>query len=98
MSATILPLSEQEVHLNMCGDEPDIWYAFTDYPKWQRHLEQIGATLVRVCSDGIGREYKLRADQVFIRTGKKRFSDAEKAQRGARLRAYRQNATVSTTE
>lgn len=89
MSTASLARSEQEVHLSMSADEPHTWYVYTDYPKWQRRFEKMGAPLVRVMSDGIGREYTLRVDQLFFRKDKRRLSEAERVRRSDHMRELR---------
>ena len=86
-----LTLEEQEVHFSMSADDPDTWYCYCDYPKWQRRLEAMGAILVRVSNDGMGRHYTLRADQVSLRKGnqKQNLTDEERAQRSQRMKALR---------
>lgn len=85
-----LSLSEQEIHFSMSGDDPDTWYAYTDYPRWQRKLESVGAELVR--DDGIGKHYRLRADQVLIRKGKRVVPEAQRKAAAKRLRDGRRKA------
>jgi thiazole synthase ThiGH ThiG subunit len=84
-----LTLEEMETALTMCADDRGTWQVFSDDPVMQRRLEAIGATLVRPANNGIGKFYTLRADQVLIRTGKRKMSEAQKAQLGDRLRAMR---------
>lgn len=84
-----LTLAESETHLNMTAADRTVWEVFTDDPVWQRRLESVGATLVRETVDGIGKFYTLRADQVHIRAGKRKVSEAQKAQLADRLRAMR---------
>lgn len=89
-----LTVEEQEVHLSMSADEPGMWHAYTDYPKWQRKLESIGAHLVRVAEDGIGRFYTLPANQVSFRR-QRVLSKAHKAQLAERMRAVRQKQVIT---
>lgn len=73
-----LSLDEQEFHVSMSADDPQTFYVYTDYPKWQRKMESIGAVLVK--SDDTGKHYTLRANQVSFRKGEKRpLSDAQRA-------------------
>lgn len=89
MSSSILPLCDQEIHINQAMDDPSTWHVFTDSPKWQRRLEKMGVPVVRVMGDGVGREYKLRLDQILFRKGKMALSAAERSQRSARMQAMR---------
>lgn len=87
-----LTQQEQETHLNMTADDRNTWQVFSDDLVMQRRLEGIGATLVRVAADGIGKHYTLRADQVLIRAGKRKVSEAQREQSSARLRASRRTS------
>jgi hypothetical protein len=89
MSTSILPRCEQEIHLNMSADDPHTWHIYCDDPKWQRKFEKIGAKLVRVMRDGLGREYTLHTEQLLFRSGKRQLSDAERLRRSDRMRALR---------
>jgi hypothetical protein len=84
-----LTLEEMETALTMSADDRGTWQVFSDDPVMQRRLEAIGATPVRTANTGSGKFYTLRADQVLIRTGKRKMSEAQKAQLGDRLRAMR---------
>ncbi|MEZ4622079.1 MAG: hypothetical protein R2867_42135 [Caldilineaceae bacterium] len=64
--------SERETHLNMTGDDHRTWEVFTDDPFWQRRLEKFTAPWKIV---GEGRHYRLNADQMLIRRGRRRVSD-----------------------
>lgn len=81
-------LAEQEVHFNISADDPNTVYAFSDYPKWQRKLERVGAVLVKEEVGG-GRHYTLPTSQLSLRNKKKPMPDAEKARRAERMRSLR---------
>lgn len=82
---------ERETHLNMTADNRNQWHVYSDDPIMQRRLESVGATLVRVAADGLGKEYTLPANQISFRNPPKPLSDARKAQLADQLRA-RQNS------
>jgi hypothetical protein len=84
-----LSLEEQETHLNMTAADRDTWYAYSVDKVMQRKLERVGAELVRIMPDGIGKEYKLRADQLSFRRGKRQLSESAKAQLATRMRTLR---------
>jgi len=86
-------LEEQEVHFSMSADKPDTWVVYADYPKWQRKLERIGATLVKVEKSG-GKHYELPAKQLSLRNPakpRKPMTSDEKAQLRTQLSAHRTN-------
>lgn len=85
-----LTQQEQETILSMSAFDRNFWHVYSDDPVMQRRLEGIGAKIVRVASDGIGKHYQLRADQVLLRKGKRELSEDTKAQLGDRLRAMRE--------
>lgn len=75
--------SERETHLNMTGDNHSEWEVFSDDPYWVRRFEKLGMKPTKVVAGG--HHYRLSADQVLIRKGKRRVSEA-------RREAMRQNA------
>jgi hypothetical protein len=81
---------ERETHLNMTGDNHAEWEVFTDDPYWIRRLEKMG--IQPVAKVGFGFKYKLSADQVLIRKGKRHVSEATRTAMRERLR------NSSTTE
>ena len=74
--AADLQIDERETHLSMAGNEHGHWDVFTDDPYWMRRLEKLGIEPVRVV--GCGRQYRLTADQVLIRKGKRQVSEAQR--------------------
>ena len=77
----------------MSADKPDTWFVYSDYPKWQRKLERVGATVVRTEYGG-GKHYTLPANQLSLRNPskpRKPMTEAQKAQLAARLAAARAN-------
>lgn len=85
----ILTQQEQETHLSMTADDRGKWHAYSDDPVMQRRLEAIGATVVRVAADGIGKHYELDASKILLRKGKRRVSEAQRIESSMRLRALR---------
>ena len=80
-----LTVEERETHLNMGGDDHGTWTLYSDDPYWIRRLDKLGVPCV---IRGAGREYTLTADQVLIRRGKRRMSDATRHAAGQRLKNY----------
>jgi hypothetical protein len=72
----LLP-EERETHLNMVGDDHGTWIVFSDDPYWMRRLDRI-AEVVRVT--GVGKEYRLDANQVIIKAKPKPLSPERKEQ------------------
>ena len=66
--------SPQDGLVSMAGNEHGHWDVFTDDPYWMRRLEKLGIEPVKVVV--CGRQYRLTADQVLIRKGKRAVSDA----------------------
>jgi len=85
-----LTLAEMETHLNMTAENRDCWQIYSDDTVMQRRLEAIGATIVKIAVDGIGKHYTLPANQISLRNAPKPLSDERKAQLSSQLRA-RQN-------
>ncbi len=84
-----LTQQEQETILSMSAFDRNFWHVYSDDPVMQRRLESIGAKIVRVASDGIGKHYELPANQVTLKKPPKPMSDERKAQLGQRLREMR---------
>ena len=78
MMAMELQPEERETHLNMTGDDHATWIVYSDDPFWQRRFEKLGIEFVEVA--GGGREYRLNADMVLIRKGKRAVSEARREQ------------------
>ena len=76
MMAMELQPEERETHLNMTGDDHATWIVYSDDLFWQRRFEKLGIEFVEV--KGGGREYRLNADQVLIRKGKRKVSEAQR--------------------
>jgi len=76
MMAVELQPDERETHLNMTGDNHSAWLIYSDDPYWQRRFERLGIASVEV--KGGGREYRLNADMVLIRKGKRIVSEAQR--------------------
>lgn len=83
---------ERETHLNMVADDRSVWIVFTDDPVMMRKFDKI-AELKRVV--GAGKEYRLRAEQVSFRSGKRQLSDEQKAKLSARMQAMHRNKATA---
>lgn len=75
--------AERETHLNMTADDRSVWIVFTDDLVMMRRLDAI-AEFVRAV--GSGKEYRLRADQVLIRAGKRTVSEENKRKFAERMK------------
>ena len=81
-------LAEQETHLNMTADDRQTWEVFTDDPVMIARLDKISDAIKTV---GEGKTYRLRADQVLLRKGKRSVSDAQRKKLAERMkRLHRQ--------
>jgi hypothetical protein len=72
----VLQPDERETCLSMTGDNHDEWIVFTDDPYMIRRIEKLGVQPAEKV--GAGFEYKLNADQVLLRKGKRRVSDSQR--------------------
>lgn len=90
-----LTLAEQETILTMTADDRDTWSVFSDDPVMQRRLESIGATLVKVGSNGVSKFYTLPANQITLRQPPKPMSEERKAQLGDRMRALHATKVIT---
>jgi hypothetical protein len=72
--AELLP-EERETMFNMTGNNHNEWIVFSDDPYWMRRLDKV-ATVIRIV--GKGKEYRLRAEQVVLRMGKKQLSEEQR--------------------
>jgi len=77
--------AERETHLNLCADDRSTWQVASNDPVLIGRLERIGAELVSVA--GETHFYRLRADQVLLRRGKRRMSEETRHAVAQRLRA-----------
>lgn len=77
---------ERETHLSMTADDRSIWIVFSDDPVMMRRLDAIAEFVRNV---GEGKEYRLRADQLTLRRGKRQLSEAQRAKLAKRLAAMR---------
>lgn len=84
-------MSERETNLNLSADDRGTWGVFTDDPVMIAKMEKVGAEFVRDAKGGEGKFFKLRADQVVIRTGKRFMSEEDKVRRVAKLHAHRRS-------
>ncbi len=75
---------ETETHLNQSADDHGHWELFSDDPFWHRRMAKLGIEPVK--SVGAGFVYRLTADMVLIRKGKRRVSDATRLRLAANLR------------
>lgn len=78
----ILP-EERETCLNMNGGDHSAWEVFTDDPYWIRRLDKITTGTEK----GLGKVYKLTADQVLIRKGKRQTKRTPEQIEAMKLRA-----------
>lgn len=79
--------AERETMLNMPADDRSRWIVFSDDPVMMRRLENANAEFVR--NVGAGKEYRLRADQVLIRKGKRTVSDEQRRKSAERMKVLR---------
>lgn len=86
-----LALDEQEIHISMNASNPKLWEVYTDYPKWQRKLEKIGAKLIK--DDGVGKHYTLDSTQVSVKAKRKPMSAEARAAVAERLAKGRETRT-----
>jgi len=84
---------ERETHLSMAGTEHGHWDVFTDDPYWIRRLEKLGIEPIRIV--GAGCQYRLTADQVMIRKGKRHVSDATRTAMIERLQNSRTTGVLA---
>jgi hypothetical protein len=70
---------ERETHLSLVADNRSTWHVYSDDPVMVRRLESVGAKLIRVAADGVGRFYELPSSQITIRKPKKPMSDEHRA-------------------
>ena len=84
--------AERETHLNMSADDRGTWQVYSDDPVMQRRMEKVGATLVKTEAHG-GKHYTMRADQVLLRLGKRKVSEAQRKVLADRLSSLRSSST-----
>lgn len=82
----------RETHLNMMAGDHGEWELFSDDPFWMRRLEKIGIKPSEKV--GEGNIYKLRADQVLIRVGKRAVSDEQRKKSAERMRLLRERQKI----
>lgn len=87
--------AERETCLSMAADDRSYWLVFTDDPVMMRKFDGIGEFVRKA---GQGKEYKLRADQLSFRKGKKQLSPERRAQLIDQMRSMRQNTTTTVSE
>ena len=78
---------ERETHLSMSGDDHGAWELFTDDPYWMRRIEKLDIAPVKAV--GAGFVYRLNADQVVVRKGKRKVSEATRRSMISRLKTSR---------
>lgn len=84
--------AERETHLSMMADDRTVWVVFTDDPVMMRKFDAIAEFMEVV---GGGKRYKLRADQLSLRKGKKQLSEARRAELADRMRALRRSIVIA---
>lgn len=88
----LLP-GERETVLSMTGDDHFVWAVFSDDPAMVRKLDKI-AEFVRVV--GAGKEYRLSANQVTIKSRPKPLSAERKAQLVRQAESMRKSLVVTS--
>lgn len=83
-----LSSAERETMLNMAADDRSGWIVFSDDDVMMRRIESANAEFVRVV--GAGKEYRLRADQVLIRKGKRTVSNEQRQKSSERMKLLNQ--------
>lgn len=86
---------ERETHFNMTGDDHGVWLVYSDDPFWIRRLDAIAEFVRNV---GHGKEYRLQADQLTLRKGKRQLSAEHKAQLADRMRSLRQTTSSAVAK
>lgn len=84
-------LEERETHLNMTGDDRQTWEVFTDDPVMIGRLDKISEAIKTV---GEGKVYRLRADQVLLRKGKRAVSDAQRKKLAERMKGLHRQGVL----
>lgn len=85
--------AERETHLNQVADDRSTWEAASNDPVMVGRLQRIGAVLVRTVGDT--HFYRLRADQVVIRSGKRKMSERARIESAERLRSASRTGTLA---
>lgn len=80
-------LDHRETHLNMMAHDHRTWELFTDDPYWIRRMEKLGIEPTEKVGDGF--LYRLLADQVLIRKGKRQVSDKQRQIAAERMKLLR---------
>lgn len=76
--------AERETMLNMPADDRSSWIVFSDDHVMMRRLEGANAEFIR--NVGAGKEYRLKAEQVLIRKGKRTVSDEQRRKSAERMK------------
>ena len=84
-------LTEQETHLSMTADDRQTWEVFTDDPVMMGRLDKIADAIKTV---GEGKVYRLRADQVLLRKGKRAVSDEQRRKARQRMKALHRQGVL----
>ncbi|TXH45896.1 MAG: hypothetical protein E6Q97_30650 [Desulfurellales bacterium] len=85
---------ERETHLNMTGDNHGEWEVFTDDPYWIKRLEKLGIEPFQKV--GWGFKYRLSADQVLIRKGKRQVGEAQRTAMRERAKNLSRTRVLAT--
>ena len=83
---TKLTLDEMETHASMVASDRSVWEIQTDDPVWIARLDKI-ATAYK--TSATGKWYRLRADQILVRKGKREISEETRAKRAEQLQRMR---------
>jgi hypothetical protein len=89
----LLP-EERETVLHMTGDNRDDWFVYSDDPYMMRRLDKL-AEVVRIV--GSGKEYRIRADQILLRKGKRQVSHAQRQAGASNLKTSSPTKGFATT-
>lgn len=80
-------LDHRETHLNMMAHDHKTWELFSDDPYWIRRMEKLGIEPTERVGDGF--LYRLLADQVLIRKGKRPTSEKQRQVAAERMKVLR---------
>jgi hypothetical protein len=68
---------ERETHLNISASDRSYWEVATNDPVFIRKLQSVGAKEIRLSGDVVF--FRIEADQVLLRKGKRKVSEAQRA-------------------
>lgn len=91
-------MSERETMMNLIASDRTSWEVFTDDPIMIAKFERIGAELIRVDKGGDGKFFKLRADQVVLRTGKRQVTEEQRQSAKENMRKLQESRKTPRAE